>query len=53
MRLRAGEHGRGLKLWLKEIRKLSDGTAQAAGKVKEAIDEVNMLVQRILDLQKE
>lgn len=50
---RAGEHGRGFEIVAQEIRKLSDGTAQAAGKVKEAIDEVNMLVQRILDLQKE
>ncbi|NLJ74284.1 MAG: hypothetical protein GX331_04755 [Firmicutes bacterium] len=50
---RAGEHGRGFEIVAQEIRKLSDGTAQSAGKVKEAIDEVNLLVQRILDLQDE
>jgi hypothetical protein len=48
---RAGEHGRGFEIVAQEIRKLSDGSTDAANKVQEAIDEVNTLIQRILDLQ--
>ena len=48
---RAGEHGRGFEIVAQEIRKLSDGSTDAAHKVQEAIDEVNTLIQRILDLQ--
>lgn len=48
---RAGEHGRGFEIVAQEIRKLSDGSTEAAAKVQEAIDEVNSLIKRILDLQ--
>jgi len=47
---RAGEHGRGFEIVAQEIRNLSVGSSDAAQKVREAIDEVNMLVKRILDL---
>jgi hypothetical protein len=50
---RAGEHGRGFEIVAQEIRNLSVGSSEAAQKVQEAIDEVNMLVNRILDLYKE
>lgn len=49
---RAGEHGRGFEIVAQEIRKLSDGSTEATHKVREAIAEVNSLIQRILDLQK-
>ncbi len=50
---RAGEHGRGFEIVAQEIRNLSVGSSDAALKVREAIDEVNMLVKRILDLYSE
>ncbi len=50
---RAGDLGAGFEIVAQEIRKLSDGSTDAAHKVQEAIDEVNTLVKRILDLHKE
>ena len=50
---RAGEHGRGFEIVAQEIRKLSDGSTDAAHKVQEAIDEVNSLIGQILDLRKD
>jgi plasmid stability protein len=50
---RAGEHGRGFEIVAQEIRNLSVGSSEAAAKVQAAIDEVNTLVQRILDLYNE
>ncbi|NMB00958.1 MAG: hypothetical protein GX971_05475 [Firmicutes bacterium] len=48
---RAGEHGRGFEIVAQEIRKLSDGSTEAANKVQEAIDEVNSLIGQILALR--
>lgn len=48
---RAGEHGRGFEIVAKEVRNLSDKSADAAEKVRDAIEEVNTLVQGILQLR--
>ena len=49
---RAGEHGRGFEIVAREVRKLSDESTNAGEKVREAIQEVNRLVQQISALQK-
>lgn len=48
---RAGEHGRGFEIVAREVRNLSDKSADAAEKVREAIEEVNRLVKGILSLR--
>lgn len=48
---RAGEQGRGFEIVAREVRSLSDQSTEAAHRVREAIEEVNTLVQGIIRLR--
>lgn len=48
---RAGEQGRGFEIVAREVRNLSIQSTEAASKVREAINEVNSLVQDIVKLR--
>lgn len=50
---RVGEHGRGFEIVAREIGELSDQSSKATNQVREAIEEVNSLVQKIMQLWEE
>lgn len=50
---RVGEYGRGFEIVAREVGELSDQSSKATTQVREAIEEVNSLVQRILQLWEE
>lgn len=50
---RVGERGRGFQIVAEEVGRLSGQSTAAAGQVKEAIDEVDSLIQNILQLWEE
>ena len=50
---RVGEYGRGFEIVAREVGQLSDQSQKATIQVREAIEEVNSLVQKILQLWEE
>ena len=50
---RVGEYGRGFEIVAREVGQLSDQSQKATIQVREAIEEVNSLIQRILQLWEE
>lgn len=50
---RVGEYGRGFEIVAREVGELSDQSSKATNQVREAIEEVNSLVQKILQLWEE
>ncbi len=50
---RVGDLGRGFQVVAEEVAQLSDRSSQAALQVREAIDEVESLVEKILDVWRE
>jgi|GEM_PF-343186 len=50
---RVGEHGRGFHIVAEEVGRLSDESSNATTEIRDAIEEVNTLVQRILQLWEE
>lgn len=50
---RVGEYGRGFEIVAREVGELSDQSGKATTQVREAIEEVNSLVQKILQLWEE
>src|SRR5690606_18942739 len=50
---RVGEYGRGFEIVAREVGELSDQSSKATTQVREAIEEVNSLVQKILQLWEE
>lgn len=50
---RVGEHGRGFEIVAREVGDLSDKSSQATDQVRDAIEEVISLVQKIMDLWEE
>lgn len=47
---RVGEHGRGFEIVAREVGELSDKSSEATEQVREAIEEVTGLIQKIIDV---